>query len=130
MKSRFLDPRGRNNNHKKKKTNESITICNKEMNTELNMEFPTLETSVGKKANEPIGVTRVPVTEYVRSVNDNGGDQVGNESCMNRFPSSYANKLSPKSLTKANLQKLKANVPNVADYDVWLPLALVHEVND
>ncbi|GJR27449.1 hypothetical protein Tco_1103681 [Tanacetum coccineum] len=55
------------------------------------MEFPTLETSVGKKANEPIGVTQ------------NGGDQVGNES---------------------------ANVPNGVDYNIWLPLALVHEVND
>ncbi|GJZ50703.1 zinc knuckle CX2CX4HX4C containing protein [Tanacetum coccineum] len=39
---------------------------------------------------------------------------------------SYANKLSPTSLTNANLQKLDANVPNV-DYDVWLSLASVHE---
>ncbi|GJZ54880.1 hypothetical protein Tco_0610073, partial [Tanacetum coccineum] len=59
------------------------------------------------------------------SPNKNGGNQVGNE-----FPSSYANKLSPTSLTKANLQKLKVNVPDDADYDVWLPLALVYEVND
>ncbi|GJW34582.1 RNA-directed DNA polymerase, eukaryota, reverse transcriptase zinc-binding domain protein [Tanacetum coccineum] len=32
---------------------------------------------------------------------------------INVVPSSYANKLSPKSLTKANLRKLEANVPNV-----------------
>ncbi|GJT96188.1 putative ribonuclease H-like domain-containing protein [Tanacetum coccineum] len=46
---------------------------------------------------------------------------------INVVPSSYANKLNPKSLTKANLQKTKANVPNGADYDIWLPLASVHE---
>nr|GEX85974.1 hypothetical protein [Tanacetum cinerariifolium] len=104
------------------------------MNTELNMEFLTLETSVGKKANEPIGVTQVSVTESVGGLNDatvyadvstrapnttgqtvnvanlkttptnqNGGDQVGNES---------------------------ANVAIGTNYDVWLPLDLVHEVND
>ncbi|GJV65045.1 hypothetical protein Tco_1475873 [Tanacetum coccineum] len=44
--------------------------------------------------------------------------------------SSYATKLSPTSLTKANLRKLEANVPNDADYDLWLPLASVHKVND
>ncbi|GKG14234.1 hypothetical protein Tco_0353834, partial [Tanacetum coccineum] len=49
---------------------------------------------------------------------------------INVVPSSYANKLSPKSLTKANLRKLEANVPNVVDYDIWLPLASFHEVND
>ncbi|GKE12681.1 zinc knuckle CX2CX4HX4C containing protein [Tanacetum coccineum] len=42
----------------------------------------------------------------------------------------YANKLSPSVSTKANLWKMDANVPNDADYDVWLPLASVHEVND
>ncbi|GKB12630.1 hypothetical protein Tco_0846553 [Tanacetum coccineum] len=45
-----------------------------------------------------------------------------------KFPSSYATKLSPTSSTKANLQKLKANVPNDTDYDVWLPLDLVYEI--
>ncbi|GJV12657.1 hypothetical protein Tco_1354198 [Tanacetum coccineum] len=49
---------------------------------------------------------------------------------MNDIPSSYANKLSPMSFTKANLWKIESNVPNDVDYDVWLPLALVHEVND
>ncbi|GJS24293.1 retrovirus-related pol polyprotein from transposon TNT 1-94 [Tanacetum coccineum] len=116
---------------------------------------------VGKKANEPICVTQVLVTESAGSLNDatvyadvsteapnttsltinvvnsettspnqNSGDKVGNESGMNKFPYSYVNKLSPKSLTKANLRKFKANVPYDDDYDVWLPLALVDEVND
>ncbi|GKA01971.1 ribonuclease H-like domain-containing protein [Tanacetum coccineum] len=44
------------------------------------------------------------------------------------LPSSYATKLSPTSLTKANLRKLEVNAPNDADYDVWLPLASVHEM--
>ncbi|GJX17184.1 ribonuclease H-like domain-containing protein, partial [Tanacetum coccineum] len=63
------------------------------------------------------------------SANKNGGEQVGNE-LVNKFPSSYATKLSPTSSTKTNLPKLKVNVPTNADYDVWLPLDLVHEVND
>ncbi|GKG51622.1 hypothetical protein Tco_0544260, partial [Tanacetum coccineum] len=49
---------------------------------------------------------------------------------MNECPSSYTYKLNPASLTKANFQKLEANLPNYADYDVWLPLTSVHEVND
>ncbi|GJX07797.1 hypothetical protein Tco_0195729 [Tanacetum coccineum] len=63
------------------------------------------------------------------SANKNGSEQVGNEH-VNKFPSSYATKLSPTSSTKANLRKLEVNVPTHADYDVWLPLALVHDVND
>ncbi|GJX27418.1 hypothetical protein Tco_0233714, partial [Tanacetum coccineum] len=55
---------------------------------------------------------------------------VSNEPIMNEVPLSYATKLSPKSLTKANLRKLEANVLNDVYYDVWLPLASVHEVND
>ncbi|GJZ68666.1 hypothetical protein Tco_0631906 [Tanacetum coccineum] len=57
------------------------------------------------------------------------GEKVGNE-LVNEFPSSYATKLTPTTSTKANLLKHEANVPNDADYDVWLPLASVHEVND
>ncbi|GJU88191.1 hypothetical protein Tco_1300614 [Tanacetum coccineum] len=48
---------------------------------------------------------------------------------MKETPSSYVNKLIPTSSTKANLWKLEANVPNGTDYDVWLPLASVHEVD-
>nr|GEY41178.1 hypothetical protein [Tanacetum cinerariifolium] len=42
-------------------------------------------------------------------------------------PPLYATKLRLTSLTMANLRKLKANVPNDVDYDVWLPLDSVHE---
>ncbi|GJV62118.1 hypothetical protein Tco_1468218 [Tanacetum coccineum] len=35
-----------------------------------------------------------------------------------------------KEADQATLRKLEANVRNGADYDVWLPLASVHEVND
>ncbi|GJV92010.1 hypothetical protein Tco_1539823 [Tanacetum coccineum] len=47
---------------------------------------------------------------------------------MGQIPKS--NVLSPSSLTKADLRKLDVNVPNEANYDVWLPLASVHEVSD
>ncbi|GKB13446.1 hypothetical protein Tco_0847369, partial [Tanacetum coccineum] len=55
---------------------------------------------------------------------------VGQESVVKDTPTSYAAKLSLTSLTKANLRKLDANVPNGADYHVWLPLALIHDEND
>ncbi|GKA96171.1 retrotransposon protein, putative, ty1-copia subclass [Tanacetum coccineum] len=60
------------------------------------------------------------------NANKNRGRKVGNE-LVNEFPSSYATKLSPTSSIMANLRKLEASVPKVADYYVWLPLALVHE---
>ncbi|GKB30979.1 zinc knuckle CX2CX4HX4C containing protein [Tanacetum coccineum] len=49
---------------------------------------------------------------------------------INVVPSSYANKLNPKSLTKANLQKTKANVPNGADYDIFHDILLVAYTSD
>ncbi|GJW87555.1 hypothetical protein Tco_0162895 [Tanacetum coccineum] len=49
---------------------------------------------------------------------------------VNVVPPSYATKLTPTSSIMANLRKLKANVPNDADYDVSFPLDLVHEVNE
>ncbi|GKA45261.1 hypothetical protein Tco_0738057 [Tanacetum coccineum] len=58
----------------------------------------------------------------------NGSEQVVQEYVVKDIPASYANKLSPLSLNKVNLWKLDENVPNGADYDVWLPLASVHEV--
>ncbi|GJR61498.1 hypothetical protein Tco_1503660 [Tanacetum coccineum] len=61
------------------------------------------------------------------SPNKKGSEPVCNEHVMKEAPTSYANKLSPTSLTKANLRKLDANVPNDADFDIWLLLASVHE---
>nr|GEW03186.1 homeodomain-like protein [Tanacetum cinerariifolium] len=69
------------------------------------MEFPTLESSVGKKANDPIGVTQVSVTASVGSLNDE---------------TMYADTATPNTT---------ANVPNGDEYDVGFPMALVHEVN-
>ncbi|GJX90861.1 primary amine oxidase-like protein [Tanacetum coccineum] len=65
-------------------------------------------------------------TKNVTAGAEDGGEQFSNE-LFNEFPSSYATKLNYTSSTKANLQKLESNVPNDADYDVWLPLALIHE---
>ncbi|GJR53953.1 hypothetical protein Tco_1404474 [Tanacetum coccineum] len=59
----------------------------------------------------------------------NGSEKVGNTP-LNVVPPSYATKLRPTSSIMAYLRKLEANVPNDADYDVWLPLDTVHEVND
>ncbi|GJW75602.1 zinc knuckle CX2CX4HX4C containing protein [Tanacetum coccineum] len=80
-------------------------------------------------------VSHKPVTKYVRSdatisvdVSSEAQNVIG--LTINVVPSSYANKLSPKPSTKANLQKLEANVPNGTNYDVWLPLNSVYEVND
>ncbi|GKD01116.1 hypothetical protein Tco_1171390, partial [Tanacetum coccineum] len=61
------------------------------------------------------------------SANKNGCEQVITP--VNVSPTSYATKVSPPYTTMANIQKLEANVPNDVDYDVWLPLASVHEVN-
>ncbi|GKF19243.1 primary amine oxidase-like protein, partial [Tanacetum coccineum] len=60
------------------------------------------------------------------SANKNRGVKVSNEP-VNEFPSSYATKLSPTPLTKANLRKHEANVPQDVDYDIWLHAASVHE---
>ncbi|GJY55630.1 hypothetical protein Tco_0454745 [Tanacetum coccineum] len=60
---------------------------------------------------------------------ENGSEQVDNTP-VNVVPLSYATKLMPTSSTMANLRKLEANVPNDADYKVWLPLDSIHEIND
>ncbi|GKG58295.1 hypothetical protein Tco_0592074, partial [Tanacetum coccineum] len=54
--------------------------------------------------NDPSNTGPIPVTKVV-----NG---------MNKDSSFYANKITPTSMTKANLQKLDANVPNDVDYDI------------
>ncbi|GJY74855.1 zinc knuckle CX2CX4HX4C containing protein [Tanacetum coccineum] len=73
-----------------------------------------------------------PSTNIVNVVSPtiNRSDQDGLGSIMKDASSSYANKLSPMWLNKANIRKLDANVPKHVDFDIWLPLALVNEVND
>ncbi|GJX76576.1 hypothetical protein Tco_0323387 [Tanacetum coccineum] len=57
-----------------------------------------------------------------------GSEKLGQDYVIKEIPSSYGNK---RSLTsKVKLRKLNANVSNDADYDVWLHLESVHEVND
>ncbi|GJZ51682.1 hypothetical protein Tco_0606197 [Tanacetum coccineum] len=65
----------------------------------------------------PISVTNF-VNVVPTSPNKNDSDQVSLECVIKEAPSSYANKLSPTSLTKANLPKLDANVPNDAHFDI------------
>ncbi|GJY41276.1 hypothetical protein Tco_0428546 [Tanacetum coccineum] len=58
-------------------------------------------------------------TRQVHEVtNDGNPNKAGLESIMKEVPTSYANKLSHTSLTKANLWKLDANVPNDTDFDI------------
>ncbi|GJS34802.1 hypothetical protein Tco_0533184, partial [Tanacetum coccineum] len=57
-------------------------------------------------------------------------DQVSHEAVAKEAPSSYADKLIPMSMTKVNLRELDANMPQDADFDIWVPLASVNEVND
>ncbi|GJX91404.1 hypothetical protein Tco_0344730 [Tanacetum coccineum] len=45
-------------------------------------------------------------------------------------PTSYDNKLTPALVSKANIQKLDANVPNDADFDIWLTSGSIHEGSD
>nr|GEW99118.1 hypothetical protein [Tanacetum cinerariifolium] len=68
-------------------------------------------------------------TEQVHEVtNDGNPNEADLEFIMKEALTSYANKLIPTSFTKANLWKLNANMLNDADFDIWLPLASVHEV--
>ncbi|GKB24359.1 hypothetical protein Tco_0863760 [Tanacetum coccineum] len=77
----------------------------------------TVYVDVYTEAPNTTGSTINIVNSKTTYPNQNGSDQVGNELGMNKFPSSYANKLSLKSLTKANL-KLEVNVPPGADYGI------------
>nr|GEV21380.1 hypothetical protein [Tanacetum cinerariifolium] len=50
-----------------------------------------------------------------------GSDQVGHQAAAKEALLSYADKLSPISVTKVNLRKHDVNVPKDADFDIWLP---------
>ncbi|GKD60404.1 hypothetical protein Tco_1297913 [Tanacetum coccineum] len=100
------------------------------------MEFPTLEISVQKKASEPIGVTLVLVTKSVGSLNDATvyADVSTKASNTNgliiNIVNSETTSLNQNGGDQANLWKIKVNVPNGVHYDVWFPLASVHDVTD
>ncbi|GKB35670.1 hypothetical protein Tco_0880612 [Tanacetum coccineum] len=87
----------------------------------------------GSNPNDPststVGLTHT-TSVFTGPTTKNGSEKVGNERVMKEVPSSYANKHNPTSSSKANLRIFEANVPNDADYDVWLLLASIYEVND
>nr|GEV09929.1 reverse transcriptase domain-containing protein [Tanacetum cinerariifolium] len=104
---------------------------------------PTIDTNIdagisvngGIKSGSPNVINTGPMSHFnivsptytSLNANKNGGGKGGTKP-VNEVPSSHATKLSPMCSTKANLQKLKATVPQDANYDVWLPLTSVHEV--
>ncbi|GJS03064.1 hypothetical protein Tco_0319572 [Tanacetum coccineum] len=126
LKAGFSDSGGGGRKKKKSNTNVLIGSCSE-------YKFPSLSVGAGKVHTRDGGVQEgndgnYRATRHVHEVtNDGNPNEVDLKSVMKEAPSTYANKLSLTSLTKANLQKLDANVPNDADFDIWLPLASVHE---
>ncbi|GJR29114.1 hypothetical protein Tco_1105346 [Tanacetum coccineum] len=125
LKSRFMDSGEGDGKKKQSNVNVTISSCS-------DSSFPSLcDVAVDEGTAIPTG--HVPsgtpnATSVLGNVsNPNEGDH---ESVMKEIPAFYANKLSPTSLTKANLRMLYAYVLNDADYDVWLPLVWVHKVDD
>nr|GEW53490.1 hypothetical protein [Tanacetum cinerariifolium] len=122
MKTGFLDSGGGGEKKKKKKGVGSAVEPNDSGNTNAHSSTPNamLNTPISglvdphKSTGGPNFTTPIP---YVK--------QVCNEPGMIDIPSSSTNKLK----TKANLRKLEVHVPNDADYDVWLPLSSVHEID-
>nr|GEV63385.1 retrotransposon protein, putative, Ty1-copia subclass [Tanacetum cinerariifolium] len=84
--------------------------------------FPSLSNDAGTICSQDVGLKEGNTVNIGSTGQVAGGTPSGN-------PASYANKLSPASLAKANVRKLDSSVPNDAGYDIWLPLDLVHEVN-
>nr|GEU48809.1 hypothetical protein [Tanacetum cinerariifolium] len=137
MKPGFLDSGGRAKRRKKDDAKDSQLA----VDVAIHIENPTAcpNTKPDTPTNGLYGVTSLTTTSKLSTASTNSnatrhssshnGSNTG-EHVMNEAPSSYAKKLSPTSLTKANLRKLEANVPNDADYGVWLPLASIHEYPD
>nr|GEW22221.1 hypothetical protein [Tanacetum cinerariifolium] len=129
-KAGFLDSDGRSEKKKGNDRDEQPTVTNGHNPTATPMLTPTditkvTEVTSGNIRHEATG----GINNEATKVTDVRSEHIGNIHDMNNIPSSYANKLNPTSLTKANLRKLKTNVPNDADYDVWLPLASIQESN-
>ncbi|GKB25869.1 hypothetical protein Tco_0865270 [Tanacetum coccineum] len=89
MKSGFLHSGGRNYNHKKKNTNESVSV------TESVVSLIDATEYADTAAQNTTGSTINVVNSKTKSPNQNGDDRVPNESSINKFPSSYGNTLSP-----------------------------------
>ncbi|GJW70295.1 hypothetical protein Tco_0127212 [Tanacetum coccineum] len=124
VKAGFLDSGGGGQKKKKNKNDRALGDACLDHPSKVND-----GTNVG--SNNTVGTSTFDPSGTPNATNaPNVSEQVGNERDTNEISSSYTNKLSPTSVTKANLQILDATVPNDADDDVWLPLALVYEVND
>nr|GEZ53430.1 hypothetical protein [Tanacetum cinerariifolium] len=76
----------------------------------LDSDFPPLIDATSTIHTHDEGV--IDGTNNVRS------DEAGREDVLMDAPSSYADKLSPTSLTKKNIRKIDANVPNDVDFDI------------
>ncbi|GJR10389.1 hypothetical protein Tco_0793041 [Tanacetum coccineum] len=124
MQKVFLDSGERGGNHKKK------------VGSNVGAALSTLDATDGrhndvKAATDnmaSIGTTNTSNTssEPVLNAMQHGVEYIATKA---NFPSTYATKLSLTSSTKENHRKLEANVPNDADYNVWLPLDPVHELS-
>ncbi|GKC72147.1 hypothetical protein Tco_1118030, partial [Tanacetum coccineum] len=112
---------------KKKKNNINVPI-----GTGLDYAFPSLREATGTGHDQDEGLVygntttggslgQIPKISEVSHIGSNHNKEA---------PSSYIDKLNPTSSTNANLRKLDANMPNDVDFDIWLPLASFHEVND
>nr|GEV91698.1 hypothetical protein [Tanacetum cinerariifolium] len=106
MEKGFLDSGGRGSNHKKKK---GFSGANAIGSTDSN--FATgLSTTTNDPTRKNVGVEA-----------GNSKERLGNTSNVVTPMSNHSDMLNGKPI-------VVANVPNDADYDVWLPLALVHEI--
>ncbi|GJX15672.1 hypothetical protein Tco_0216504 [Tanacetum coccineum] len=146
LKYGFLDSGGCGGKKKQSNVNVTIGSC-------LDSSFPSLSDVAGTIHSQDVGLkkgntinvgstsqvdegTAIPTTHVPSGTADatsalgnaSTPNEGGHESVVKEIPSSYANKLSPTSLTKADLQKLDANLPNNYDYNNWLPLVKFHDV--
>ncbi|GJZ92329.1 ribonuclease H-like domain-containing protein [Tanacetum coccineum] len=123
----FLDSRGRNNNHKKKKSDNISGDASVEPRAKVNDGITGISTARMSSLTEVTVMPNIITGSNISIGTTNETTDLVGDEVMKEIPASYANKLIPTSLTKANLQKVDADVPNVANYYVWLPLASVHE---
>ncbi|GJR85269.1 hypothetical protein Tco_0209280 [Tanacetum coccineum] len=123
MKAVFLDPEkgGKKSNKQGKQSVGKKNNTNGLFGLGLSSAFPSLVDDNGND-NGTVHVQEEMWGSIVNAI------VVSSEPVLNS--SSYAHKLSPTSLTKANLRKINVDVPNDVDYHILLPLDSVHEVSD
>ncbi|GKD73561.1 hypothetical protein Tco_1331843, partial [Tanacetum coccineum] len=129
---------------KKKKDNISaMEFMDSSMATKTaiptNVDDIVVESALNESVTQPVrdtNVEQVTVDAFIHvhgssNVEAACGDSDPIINVGNQVPITYETKLCQSvNRDKVNLRKLEANVPKEADYDVWLPLASVHEIND